>query len=158
MRSQWETEVCLLWSLLLPVVLYQNENFIFLKVFEMLAATRTFLWAFFRLSIFRYQGYMREVVAALEPSQRIFKKKSLLFHLPHFAIHLQDRNSASLTSVYSSNNLLWLLLRKYLFRDVGAALLAHILVQVIHLQQEAMCWLCVVLDRSSLVCNHEENG
>ena len=146
--SQWETEVYLLWSLL------ENENLHFSWDFWGVCSYQNLYVSFFRFSIFRYQGYMREVVAALEPSQRIFKKKSLLFHPPLFAIHLQDRNSASLTSVYSSNNLLWLLLRKYLFRDVGAALLAHFLVQVIQLQQEVMCWLCVVLDRSSLGCNH----
>ena len=72
---------------------------------------------------------------------------------PSFAIHLQDGSSASLTNVYSSSIFL-LLLRKCLFRDVGAALL----VQVIHLHQESMCWCCVVLDRSSLVCNLEQNG
>ena len=31
--------------------------------------------------------------------------------------------------------------QKNLFRDVGAGLLIHLLVQVIHLEQEAMCWL-----------------
>ena len=31
--------------------------------------------------------------------------------------------------------------RKNLFRDVGAGLLIHLLVQVIHLQQEARRWL-----------------
>ena len=86
--SQLETEVWLVWSLLLSVFLYQNENLHFSQDVWGDGGCQSLSVSFFKHSIFRNQGNIREVVAALKPSQRIFKKKSLLFLLPLFATNL----------------------------------------------------------------------
>ena len=88
-------------------------------------------WAqFSSFDIFTGQSHNREVVW-----------NKLILNGPYLFVHLVFHQPPSSPPDVGASVLLLLPPRKNLFRDVGVGLLIHLLVQVIHLQQEAMRWL-----------------
>ena len=113
-------------------LLYQNEMFLnFLVILS---------------DISTGQGHNEEVIVILHHLQRnstmmIAWPNSFSTDRLYLFIHLVVHQTSSPSLDVSVSVLLLLPLWKNLFRDVGAGLLVHLLVPVIHLQQEAMCWL-----------------
>jgi len=113
-------------------LLYQNEMFLnFLVILS---------------DISTGQGHNEEVIVILHHLQRnstmmIAWPNSFSTDRLYLFIHLVVHQTSSPSLDVSVSVLLLLPLWKNLFRDVGAGLFIRLLVQVIHLQQEAMCWL-----------------
>ena len=133
MNSQWETEALFARSVLFQMfLLYQNEMFLnFLVILS---------------DISTGQGHNEEVIVILPHLQRnstmmIAWPNSFSTDRLYLFIHLVVHQTSSPSLDVSVSVLLLLPLWKNLFRDVGAGLFIRLLVQVIHLQQDAMCWL-----------------